>query len=255
MGYECTREVGHANLIAVEPLLTLEKNVAIVGSSSSLLERNYGNEIDRHKEVVRFNGAPPNGYEEDVGSRTTVQVVGIDLAYQYSDFYVKPSKCEEENDVARKENARRMLALFPEAKFLTHDPRDEDRAKKSPRFLTAHYLMEAGAETQVFYMLQNGYGAFYKYYEANRDLERIGMRTRLSYGGPRSGIKIVMRCVISGIKPDLYGFDVDHSADIARHYHDTVINANVAQNKSHDILAEMSLLLEMQAKDMVRIRQ
>lgn len=45
---------------------------ALVFSSGSLLRHEYGEEIDAHDSVVRFNLAPVTGYERHVGKRTTV---------------------------------------------------------------------------------------------------------------------------------------------------------------------------------------
>jgi alpha-N-acetyl-neuraminate alpha-2,8-sialyltransferase (sialyltransferase 8B)/alpha-N-acetyl-neuraminate alpha-2,8-sialyltransferase (sialyltransferase 8D) len=48
---------------------------ALVGSSPELLRGRMGEEIDAHELVMRFNNAPVGGFEELVGSRTTVRVV------------------------------------------------------------------------------------------------------------------------------------------------------------------------------------
>lgn len=49
---------------------------AIVSSSGQLLGRNAGKEIDANDCVIRMNDAPVNGYEKDVGTRTSIRVVG-----------------------------------------------------------------------------------------------------------------------------------------------------------------------------------
>ena len=58
----------------VTPSLFLKDKVAIVGSSSSLLNQNLGELIDGFDEVVRFNRAPTDGWENNVGSKTTLRV-------------------------------------------------------------------------------------------------------------------------------------------------------------------------------------
>lgn len=243
------------DLMAVKPALKVATDVAIVGSSATLLECDYGKEIDRHSEVVRFNGAPAVGYERQVGSKTTVQLVGIDLAYQYNPAYLQPSKTEKQNEEIRRENARRMVALFPGCKFLTHEPRDDLGEEASPRYATAKYLRLADPEVSIYCLLRKGRGSFYTYYETNRDLESLGLSSRLSFGGPRSGIKIVMRCVLSGIKPRLFGFDIDPAISVATHYHDGVINAKVAENRSHDIRGEMDLLADLHRSNLIEVMQ
>uniref|UniRef100_A0A061S202 beta-galactoside alpha-(2,6)-sialyltransferase n=1 Tax=Tetraselmis sp. GSL018 TaxID=582737 RepID=A0A061S202_9CHLO len=48
---------------------------ALVGNSASLLQYQFGNEIDGHDVVMRFNDAPTRGFEESVGRRCTFRAV------------------------------------------------------------------------------------------------------------------------------------------------------------------------------------
>jgi hypothetical protein len=52
------------------------KSVAVVSSSPALLDTGYGPLIDDHDIVIRFNFAPSRGYEDDVGSRTDIRIMG-----------------------------------------------------------------------------------------------------------------------------------------------------------------------------------
>jgi len=58
----------------VSPCLTLGATVAIVGSSGRLSGAGLGPRIDRCDDVVRFNRAPTEGFESDVGKKTTLRV-------------------------------------------------------------------------------------------------------------------------------------------------------------------------------------
>ena len=47
---------------------------AVVGGSGNLLKTKYGQEIDAHSAVIRFNDAPTKGKELFVGSKTTLRL-------------------------------------------------------------------------------------------------------------------------------------------------------------------------------------
>lgn len=49
---------------------------AVVGNSPLLLGQRAGPSIDSHEVVIRFNFAPTRGFERDVGTKTSVRVMG-----------------------------------------------------------------------------------------------------------------------------------------------------------------------------------
>lgn len=242
-------------LIATTPDLILSNEIAIVGNSSSLRDTEYGAEIDSFDDVLRFNGALTEGFEAQVGKKTTVQIMGIDVAYLFNPKYVRPSKDPLENDERRKENARRICKFFPDVKFLTFDPSDDERNEKNKQYATAHYLHAADPSCEVFHFEEVGPGSSMSYYMANKDFEALGLTARLKHGGPRTGMKTVIRCVMSGIHPTLFGFDIDTSLEFVRHYYDDITNDKISEYQAHDMRGEMFVLLEMLEKGLISIRQ
>ncbi|XP_040859021.1 beta-galactoside alpha-2,6-sialyltransferase 1 [Ochotona curzoniae] len=52
---------------------------AVVSSAGSLKASQLGREIDGHDAVLRFNGAPTAGYQQDVGTKTTIRLMNSQL--------------------------------------------------------------------------------------------------------------------------------------------------------------------------------
>ncbi|XP_055763954.1 beta-galactoside alpha-2,6-sialyltransferase 2-like isoform X2 [Salvelinus fontinalis] len=51
------------------------KSCAVVTSAGAILNSSLGREIDSHEAVLRFNAAPTEGYENDVGNKTTIRII------------------------------------------------------------------------------------------------------------------------------------------------------------------------------------
>ena len=63
-------------IIYVSPSLYINGSVAVVGSSGSLLNENYGKFIDTFDNVIRFNRAEVSErYKDHTGLKTTLRVV------------------------------------------------------------------------------------------------------------------------------------------------------------------------------------
>jgi len=68
------------------PLTSLKvKSCAVVGSSSKLLDKEFGEEISNHDYIIRFNKAPIVGYERHVGNRTDARLLGRNWIFQEKD--------------------------------------------------------------------------------------------------------------------------------------------------------------------------
>lgn len=51
------------------------RTCAVVSSAASILRSKLGDEINGHDAVLRFNAAPINGFEDDVGTKTTFRII------------------------------------------------------------------------------------------------------------------------------------------------------------------------------------
>uniref|UniRef100_A0AAV2JZF1 Beta-galactoside alpha-2,6-sialyltransferase 2 n=1 Tax=Knipowitschia caucasica TaxID=637954 RepID=A0AAV2JZF1_KNICA len=81
------RSLGWERLVPSLPLeqlyrrggLSAFKTCAVVTSAGSILRSGLGSEIDTHDAVLRFNAAPTDGYERDVGNRTTIRIINSQI--------------------------------------------------------------------------------------------------------------------------------------------------------------------------------
>ncbi|XP_065575446.1 beta-galactoside alpha-2,6-sialyltransferase 2-like isoform X2 [Artemia franciscana] len=82
---------GFGKLLKSENILQKQhfNSCAIVSSSGALLGSNMGQEIDSHDFVVRFNNAPTESYEQDVGTKTSLRIVNSQVvAHPVYEFLV-----------------------------------------------------------------------------------------------------------------------------------------------------------------------
>ncbi|XP_014911912.1 beta-galactoside alpha-2,6-sialyltransferase 2 isoform X2 [Poecilia latipinna] len=80
--------LGWADFVPSHPLELLNKrqqgrsgfkSCAVVTSAGAILHSRLGKEIDAHDAVLRFNAAPTEGYEHDVGNKTTIRIINSQI--------------------------------------------------------------------------------------------------------------------------------------------------------------------------------
>lgn len=108
------------------------KDCAFVSSSGQMLKAGKGNEIDKLECVIRMNNAPTVGYEDDVGTKTSLRVVShtsVPLILKNETYYFEqsvgtvyvvwgPEKKMRQDGKGRTFNALQKAAKkFPHAKI------------------------------------------------------------------------------------------------------------------------------------------
>jgi hypothetical protein len=235
--------------------LFLPEKVAIIGSSPSLISRSLGSTIDSFDTVIRFNGAITKGFEKSVGGRTDLICIGLDLAYFSNYPYIGP-----QGDVTisasknRQQNALILKGLSDSSKFITWS-HEEERAEKNRQHENMLYMLDCiGAERLYSWWPEKGAQEVKDNYQGNRILEEFAIPARLCSGkGMRTGFRTVLMLVKSGIKPSLFGFDVDPEIKSAQHYYDNFISDSFDEHAAHDFRGEMAALVELRNHKLIDI--
>lgn len=196
----------------ITPEINLEQNLAIIGNSPSLLENNYGGEIDKFSSVVRFNLAPTQNFEKFVGSKTTAWFCAQNGA-QIKAFHQWLSLNEIDDN---KLYERNFLNLHNQ-NIIYCDVSGKNSLKLNIDYHESNKLY-------IFDYTSNLY-LRYKYGLLSNILDKslpYGSWINLILGQNLSaGLLFTLLCIDSGIKPTLFGFDL-----------------KVVNNKSHYFLNE-----------------
>lgn len=231
-------------LYGVSQPFKISNRVAVVGSGGSLIKKSLGKKIDESDFVIRFNGATVLNQEEDVGSKTDLLVAGLDLAYFSNYPYIGASSNVLKSESANRfQNALIASALYPDASILTWCY-EEDRAKSLMQYKNSYFFEKAGNKRVITWVPQGHSEEYQGTKKINLELEKLGLSCRLIDGrGARTGLRIILQLLKSGIKPTIFGFQLEVGDTYKHHYYD---NQPVNPNEpSHDIIGEINLLKEM----------
>ena len=178
------------------------KSCAVVGNGGSNLNANYGEAIDAHDAVFRFNDGPTVGFENKVGSKTTFRV--INNAWTRTWLRRKPRGASED-----------ALLLFGAG------------AAKSMDALYKKW----GSEEKIYFMAPEFAGAargqYKKAYLAFADLKAVSVKGRNS---PPTGVEGLYFAMLTCESVDLYGFGIEPDPSTPYHYHDKVKGVEAAHS-------------------------
>ena len=199
--------------------LELASSVALVGNSDTLIGSGKGAEIDQHDAVFRFNLADLAGkYTADVGSK---------IDYCFFSLNISTVKYPH----AKQEHIR-FIQLCRKAKIICYPGNSKNVKKfnKSPLLMTAK-VGDVNAILHRALVLP-----FHGFSERNH---------------PRNGIKLLACLIDAGVKPVLYGFDMEDRS-VNSHYFDEEIQIEKPEG-GHMPSLEYRLLSELESRKLISI--
>ena len=176
---------------------TKVKTAALVASSGTLLDNNFGDEIDKHDLIIRFNAARVKGYEKYVGSRTDIRIL---------------------NGHAFNGSTKKDICLGHDPNFLT--------TLENETFLVKSYNVQEFIEGVMKYINKNPINFLHPNF-------LIYCNNLVSKPEASAGLIGVLLLVTLGIKPNLYGYGFYSESNDKVHYWEEV-NSNWSTGHGFD---------------------
>ncbi|XP_016393166.1 CMP-N-acetylneuraminate-beta-galactosamide-alpha-2,3-sialyltransferase 1-like [Sinocyclocheilus rhinocerous] len=173
------------------------RTCAVVGNSGNLLGSNYGPLIDFHDFVMRINKGPTEGYEKDVGSKTTHRIVYpesamdldnsthlvllpvkiLDIQWLISAFTTKNiTQTYTKVPSTIKANKDKVMILHPEFIRYVYDNWTEGHGLyPSTGFLTLIFALHICDEVNIFGFGATSDGIWHHYFEKILTSYEIGI--------------------------------------------------------------------------------
>jgi hypothetical protein len=195
--------------------LVLSKKIAVIGNAGSLLNSSYGNFIDKHETVVRFNNANISDYTDSTGKKTTDLVINCHV-YWNSDLKGEGfSEWESSSEVFDKHKGISVLYVNTNYADKGRGPIPKD---------------------MPFYIMKKEY--FDNCQNSPYNLPKI----------PTVGFATICCLVKSGFKPNIFGFTADKNSKWDHYFED-----RPKPSISHSHESEIECLLDMEKRELIKI--
>ena len=198
---------------------------AIVGNSGALLNSSHGKLIDSHDYVIRFNLAPTEGYENHVGTKTSLRIVNC---HMFNSLLPNSSKHYKE--------------IF--SKF---DPNYALKMKNENVLLKDSINVNTFAH--VFEIMKNN-GCTLNFVDPTT-IQIISKQLNLDSGGPTSGIIGIFIAKNMFKKVSCFGFSFYEDPWESKHYFENI--KPYAQSKSHTLDKEKDWVHELNQKKEIEL--
>jgi|TARA_B110000483_G_C18164387_1_gene530605 hypothetical protein len=184
----------------IKPNIYLSEKTAIVGSSASILFKKLGKNIDNFGDVIRFNRAQVKNFEEYVGNKTTIRVVNNTI-FERAKPRIGWERNEDDHDYIQTLNNIKIITISP------HIIKQKIKYKNINKSLEYFFI-----DKKYYKYLITLY--FIKNLKIFINLLKI-LKSKKNFS---VGLYTILLCVISGIKPHLYGFDLNEDMNKRSHY-------------------------------------
>jgi hypothetical protein len=181
----------------IKPDIYVSSSIAIVGNSVTLLNHNFGTEIDNHTDVIRFNYAHTKGYEPHCGSKTTIYVAGYP-AFLGGKPKAHPVIDNMDYQYYQKLKSSNVVVYYRGENVYNQCKKMAVQVRKN--------------NNQIFFFNLDGQT---HYNNVLKSKEINSLKAHL-----QSGSLLMMLMVDLGLKPNLYGFDLKYCDDNFYYYWD-----------------------------------
>jgi len=179
-------------------------NIIIVGSSDVVLENRLGNKIDQYNTIVRFNRAPTKGFEEYVGSKTTMRFI----------------------------NTHAVKNLPKQNEDLTFLPKLKNQVISSDYGLSDDEFYSVFDKTCTFKVI-NRFKNFDKF--KSNHLNNLNLDIGIPGSEPSVGLNAICHFINNGKKPTIYGFHLhDDNGRVSPHYWKQKLKVGTCHNFSYE---------------------
>ncbi|XP_051996939.1 beta-galactoside alpha-2,6-sialyltransferase 2b [Xyrauchen texanus] len=218
--------LGFQRLIPAQPLQQAYRTCAVVTSAGAIINSSLGQEIDSHDAVLRFNNAPSEGYERDVGSKTTIRIIN-------SQILAKPQ--HKFNSSSRYKNM--TLVAWDPAPYNV----DLEKWYKHPDFdlFTPYIAHRQKFPEQPFYIIHPSF--IWRLW----DIVQSNMKEIIQPNPPSSGFIGIVLMMSLCEQVDVYEYIPSMRQTDLCHYHEEYYDASCTFGAYHPLLYEKLVVQRM----------